>query len=231
MENTKKMNNKVVVSYSGGMDSTTLLYQLRSEKKDVYAVNFNYGSKHNEIERSHAKAICAEIDVPYIEVELPFVGDLFRSNLLMSGGDIPTGCYDKDTMSQTVVPGRNGIFMSILAGYAESIEAESIAIANHAGDHHIYPDCRPEWIESIGRTISLGSDGKVKLSSPFCKISKSEICRIAKELGVPLKKTWSCYKGESVHCGICGTCLERKEAFNGAGIKDPTIYKYYGHLR
>ena len=191
---------------------------------DVQAVNFSYGSKHNQVERQFAKDFCKNINIPYFEIDLPFIGTLFQSNLLLSGGEIPSFGYDKKTMSQTVVPGRNGIFLSILAGYAESVGAEAIAIANHSGDHYLYPDCRPDWIEAIKKVVRLGSDGKVELISPFLKLSKAEICRLAFELDVPVVKTWSCYKTTNIHCGVCGTCRERKESFKIAKLEDPTEY-------
>ena len=216
--------NKVVISYSGGLDSSTLLYKLLSENYSVTAINFNYGSKHNQVERLHAKQICSDLSVPYIEINLPFVGQLFKSNLLMSGGEVPCGDYDKETMSQTVVPGRNGIFLSILAGYAESVGAHKVAIANHSGDHYLYPDCRPEWVEAINKTITIASEGKVEIISPFSHLSKGDICTLAQKLNVPIKKTWSCYQNFDIHCGQCGTCRERKKAFLEAQLNDPTQY-------
>jgi 7-cyano-7-deazaguanine synthase len=207
------------------MDSATLLYQLRHEGDELFCVNFFYGSKHNEREREHAAALCRSLGLPYQEIDLGFFTAVIRSNLLTTGGDIPRAGYDKATMAQTVVPGRNGIFMSILAGYAESIGADRIAIANHAGDHFLYPDCRPEWIAAMGLTIFLGSDQKVRLHAPFSHLSKAEICRLGGTLHVPFAATWSCYQGGEKHCGECGTCRERKLAFSAAGLVDPTVYE------
>lgn len=218
------MSRKSVVAFSGGMDSATLVYKLLQEGDQLICVNFSYGSKHNAAERRHAAEFCRSIEVPYVEINLPFINEHFRSNLLESGGEIPRAGYDKATMSQTVVPGRNGIFMTILAGYAESVGAERVVIANHAGDHFLYPDCRPEWVAAMSLTIFLGSDAKVRLIAPFSHLSKGEICRLGGELGVPFAATWSCYNGGATHCGECGTCRERKGAFAEAGLTDPTDY-------
>jgi 7-cyano-7-deazaguanine synthase len=218
------MTQKTVIAFSGGMDSATLLYQLLHAGDEVFCVNFDYGSKHGAQERKYAAEFCRTLGVSYREIALPFINQLFRSNLLQSGGEIPKAGYDKATMAQTVVPGRNSIFMSILAGYAESIGASRIAIANHAGDHYLYPDCRPEWVAAMSLTIFHSSDHKVRLFAPFAHMDKSSICQLGESLNVPYENTWSCYVGGEQHCGSCGTCRERKQAFIAAGVEDPTSY-------
>ncbi len=218
---------KTVLALSGGLDSATLLYSLHQQGDELYCVNFSYGSKHNAREREQAARLARPLGLSYQEVDLDFFTALIRSHLLKSGGEIPRAGYDKETMAQTVVPGRNGIFMSILAGYAESIGADRIAIANHAGDHFLYPDCRPEWVSAMGLAILLGSEQRVGLHAPFSHLKKSEICRLGSELQVPFAETWSCYVGGETHCGACGTCGDRQHAFKEAGIHDPTIYADY----
>lgn len=216
---------KIILSFSGGMDSTTLLYKLINEGHEVLCVSFSYGSKHNSQENKCAKLICQNLGVELIEVDLSFVGKLFKSNLLKSGGEIPKAEYNETSITKTVVPGRNTIFMSILAGLAESKEASHIAISNHAGDHAVYPDCRPQWVAAMGLTIFLGTSNQVELLAPFTNINKGKICKIGKKLNIPYEKTWSCYEGGEIHCGACSTCIDRKAAFSYANLKDPTSYK------
>lgn len=219
------MRNKTVLSYSGGLDSSVLLYKLLSEGDEVHCLNFQYGSKHNETERQKAKAICAQNSVPFIDIELPFVNKLFNSDLLKSGNDLPLGHYSEASMKQTVVPGRNTIMLSIAIGYAESIKAQRIAIANHADDHGTYPDTRPEWVVSMSLVAYHGTFERIKLYAPFTHFLKSDICVLGEKLNVPFKETWTCYAGGTVHCGECGACTSRKEAFENANIPDPTEYQ------
>ncbi len=216
---------RVVVLFSGGLDSTVLMADLMSKGYQVTALCCKYASKHNKKELAAAQNICDSLGIKYTEVELDFIGRLFKSNLLEGGGDIPQGEYDKPTMSQTVIPFRNPIMMSIATGLAESIEAEAVAIAAHSGDHSIYPDCRPEFLDSFATSMRLGTDVGIQLLRPFANITKGEIVTRGHELGVDFSKTWSCYVGGDKHCGKCGTCVERKQAFITAGVEDPTIYE------
>lgn len=219
---------KAIVVYSGGLDSTVLLYDVRGKHQDVIAVNFHYGSKHNIQERKSAQLICDMLNIQLLSVDIGAVGAHLSSNLLVGGGDIPEGYYHEESMRQTVVPFRNGILLSIAAGIAESFEREDIYYGAHAGDHYIYPDCRPEFIRALGTTIQIGTDYKVKLSAPYCNLTKDEIVGIGHDLKVPFELTWTCYKGGLHHCGVCGSCAERKEAFNLATIYDPTVYENGG---
>jgi 7-cyano-7-deazaguanine synthase len=157
-------------------------------------------------------------------IGLDFIPNNFKSDLLLSGGDIPKGHYEHESMKRTVVPFRNGIMLSIAAGYAESIGAEQIAIGNHFGDHAIYPDCRKTFIEPMKLAIKEGTEKNITLLSPFCDLKKEDIVKIGEKLLVPMYMTYSCYNGSTDHCGECGTCVERKEAFKLAGVNDPTIY-------
>lgn len=223
-------NLKVIVLLSGGIDSVTALYE-SSEKYDVVgAVSFNYGSKHNDRELPMAGYHCDQLDIKHEIVRLDFINDLFSSDLLQSGGTIPDGHYEEQTMKQTVVPFRNGIMLSIAAGYAESISAEGLVIAAHAGDHAIYPDCRETFMSAIGEAIESGTYANIKLIRPFIDFDKSQIVSLGSKIGIDYAKTYSCYKGEAVHCGTCGTCVERREAFIKAGVEDPTMYLSTGPL-
>ncbi|MBV8587769.1 MAG: 7-cyano-7-deazaguanine synthase QueC [Verrucomicrobia bacterium] len=215
---------KVVVLVSGGMDSVAALYQAGKEHEIIAGVSFDYGSKHNHREIPFAAWHCRRLAIEHRVIELGFVGELFSSNLLKSGGAIPDGHYEEQTMKSTVVPFRNGIMLSVAAGFAESREADGLVIAAHAGDHAIYPDCREEFMRSMGEAIRLGTYAEVKLLRPFIALNKAQIVERGSELGVDFAQTWSCYKGGDLHCGTCGTCVERREAFLLAGIPDPTKY-------
>jgi len=215
---------KVVVLLSGGMDSTAALYEARAKHTVAGAVSFDYGSKHNAREIPFAKWHCKKLRILHQVVALDFMPELFKSALLKSGGKIPDGHYEEATMKQTVVPFRNGIMLAIAAGYAESIEAQGLVIAAHAGDHAIYPDCREKFMRAMGDAMRRGTYAEIKLRRPFINLTKAQIVRRGHKLGVDFAQTWSCYKGGKVHCGTCGTCVERREAFINAKLPDPTVY-------
>lgn len=217
-------NLKALVVLSGGMDSATALALAMKDYGEVATITFNYGSKHNDRENACAKALADHYGVPNVLVELPFVNELFDSDLLKSGGDIPEGHYADPSMKRTVVPFRNGIMLAIAAGYAESVGAHVVMLGNHAGDHAIYPDCRGDFTKPMAEAIEAGTYARVKLVRPFEGISKTYIAHVGEKLGVPYELTWSCYKGGEHHCGRCGTCYERQEAFREAGVPDPTVY-------
>ena len=214
----------VVVLCSGGMDSVTALHWARHEHELVAAVSFDYGAKHNHREiplaAEHARTIGARHEV----IALDFVNRLFASDLLKSGGAIPEGHYEAENMKQTVVPFRNAIMLSIACGFAESAGAEGLVIGAHSGDHAIYPDCREDFMRAMGDAMRLGTYAGVKLLRPFIALSKGGISAEGARLGVDFSRTWSCYKGGATHCGKCGTCVERREAFAHAGLADPTEY-------
>lgn len=211
---------KAVLIYSGGMDSTVLLYKYRKEIK--LAVTFTYGARQDEEQTACAKENCELLGIEHLIIPLEFMGKYFRSSILKGGDDVPHGSYNDENMKSTVVPFRNGIMLSIAAGLAESRDLDTVLIANHAGDHTIYPDCRPEFIEAMGSAVNAGTFAGIKIVSPFCDITKRDIALIGKEEGVPFEKTYSCYEGRHKHCGVCGTCVERKEALEGF---DPTEYE------
>ena len=212
-----------LIALSGGVDSTTLLYEYREEV--ACAVGFDYGSKHNARELAAAKAICRELEIPYLIIPLAFIGEYFRSDLLLSGGEMQLGDYSEENISSTVVPFRNGIMLSVLAGLAESRDLQQVLIANHFGDHAIYPDCRESFVKPMGEAITAGTSNGVKLVAPYTTLTKAEIVARGTRLGVPYGKTYSCYQGGERHCGRCGTCRERHDAFVANGLEDPTLYE------
>ncbi len=215
---------KVVVLCSGGMDSVTALHWARREHAVVAAVSFDYGAKHNHREIPFAREHAAALGVRHEVITLDFVERLFASDLLKGGGTVPDGHYEAENMKQTVVPFRNAIMLSIACGLAESIGAEGLVIAAHGGDHAIYPDCREEFMRAMSNTMQLGTYAGVQLLRPFIAMDKGLIAAEGVGLGVNFARTWSCYKGGTVHCGTCGTCVERREAFLLAGLPDPTVY-------
>lgn len=219
---------KAIVSFSGGMDSTTLLaYAIDKEgsKDDILAVGFYYASKHNKYENAAAQKIAEYYGISFELIHLDQVMGAFKSNLMLSGGEIPEGHYQDSTMSLTVVPARNIIFASILAGKAWSIGASRVYLGIHSGDHAIYPDCRPEFFYAMREAVQLGTDNRVLLEAPFLNISKADIVAIGKSLNVPYHLTRTCYKDQPIACGKCGSCYERKEAFMLNGLTDPIPYE------
>ena len=220
-KNTYNMKDSVII-LSGGMDSVTLLHNYKEQI--ALAVTFNYGSNHAQREIACAAENCKELGIEHLVIPLYFMHQYFRSSLLQGGEAIPEGHYTAENMKSTVVPFRNGVMLAIAAGIAESRGLQNVMIANHAGDHTIYPDCRPEFINAMNNAIISGSNG-VKLLAPYTNITKTEICGLGAKIGVDYSKTYSCYKGGKKHCGKCGTCVERKEAFELAGVPDPTEYE------
>lgn len=212
-----------VIIVSGGMDSITLLY----DKKDEIAlgISFDYGSNHNAKEIPFAEMHCQRLGIKHITINLDFMHQYFKSSLLDGAEAIPEGHYDDDNMKSTVVPFRNGIMLSIAIGIAESNNLKKILIANHGGDHTIYPDCRPEFISAIDDAATAGTFVNAHVEAPYTNITKGDIARIGKRLGLDYTETWSCYKGGDKHCGKCGTCVERKEALAEADIEDATDYE------
>lgn len=211
-----------IMVLSGGLDSTTMLYEYRDEI--ALAVSFDYGSNHNKRELAFAQMHCQRLCIRWICIPLEFIGKYFHSSLLEGADAIPEGNYDDENMRSTVVPFRNGIMLAVAAGLAENYDLKRIMLANHAGDHAIYPDCRPEFVQAMSAAIQAGTYEGIKLFAPYTNITKADIAKHGKTMGLNYAETWSCYKGGEVHCGKCGTCTERKEALMLAGIEDPTEY-------
>jgi 7-cyano-7-deazaguanine synthase len=212
------------------MDSVTALYDAMGQHQVVGALSFHYGAKHNDREIPFASRHAARFGIPHRVIELGFIGELFDSDLLQSGGEIPKGHYEEETMKKTVVPFRNGIMLSVAAGFAESVKANALVIAAHSGDHAIYPDCREEFMQAMGEAIRTGTYAEIALLRPFIAMTKGDIVRRGRALDVDYAETWSCYVGGETHCGECGTCVERREAFIVAGVSDPTTYLHAGPL-
>lgn len=221
---------KVVVLVSGGMDSVVALHQAAREHEVAAGLSFDYGSKHNARELPWAAWQCESLGLRHVVMDLGFMAGHFQSDLLRSGGEIPEGHYEEETMKQTVVPFRNGILLAIAAGFAESVGAGGVVIAAHSGDHAIYPDCREPFMRAQAEAMRLGTYAEIALLRPFIELRKEDIATRGVELGVDFAKTWSCYKGGAIHCGRCGTCVERREAFQVAGLPDPTEYEDSGPL-
>jgi len=215
---------KAIVLLSGGMDSVTAFHEVRRSHQLVAALSFDYGSKHNAREIPFARLHAERAGVRHEVIRLDFVDRLFRSDLLASGGEVPDGHYAEDNMRRTVVPFRNGIMLAIACGFAESVGAGALAIAAHAGDHAIYPDCREPYMAAMAGAMREGTYAGIELLRPFIDCDKAAIARRGAELGVDFAETWSCYKGGQRHCGTCGTCVERREALQLAGLDDPTDY-------
>ena len=216
------MKNSAII-LSGGMDSVTLLYDYQTDI--ALAITFDYGSNHAKKEIECAKWHCEQLGIEHLIIPLDFIHQYFKSSLLEGSDAIPEGNYNDENMKSTVVPFRNGIMLSIAAGIAESRNLKNIMIANHAGDHAIYPDCRATFIESMNEAISYGTYNNINIVAPYTNLTKSDIAIRGYLNNVDYSHTWSCYKGGDIHCGKCGTCMERKEAFELAKLNDPTIYE------
>jgi 7-cyano-7-deazaguanine synthase len=238
------MTHKAVVVISGGMDSSVLLHFMRHQHPtyEIHGISFAYGQRHAK-ELDFAKLQCDQVGASWQPVMLPFIRDLFADShsSLVTDDDVPEGHYAESNMKATVVPNRNMIMMAIAAGYAVSIKARILSTGVHAGDHFIYPDCRPEFFDLLDRAVYAGNQGFIdasfELKRPFIHKTKADIAEMGIKLGVDFSQTWSCYKGGDLHCGRCGTCVERIEAIQTAGARiqegmsakgqyvDPTMYE------
>ncbi|MDE7381182.1 MAG: 7-cyano-7-deazaguanine synthase QueC [Muribaculaceae bacterium] len=216
------MKDSVLV-LSGGMDSSTMLFEYKD--RIALAVTFDYGSNHNMREAECARKLCESLNIEFLLIPLAFMGKYFKSSLLEGAEAIPEGHYQEDNMKSTVVPFRNGIMLSVACGLAASRDLKYVMIANHGGDHTIYPDCRPEFINAMSKAMTEGTFEDIEILAPYTHLTKGEIAAVGKRLGIDYSLTYSCYKGGEKHCGNCGTCVERKEALRFAGIPDPTIYE------
>ena len=217
------MKDSIIV-LSGGLDSTTLLYEYQS--RIALAVSFDYGSNHNQRELAFAALHCERLGIKHLIIPLDFIHQYFHSSLLSGADAVPEGNYDDENMRSTVVPFRNGIMLAVAAGLAEDNGLQQIMMANHAGDHAIYPDCRPSFVQAMDNAVQAGTYNGVRLFTPYTSLTKADIARRGKALGIDYSETWSCYKGGEHHCGKCGTCTERIEALREAGVEDKTVYEH-----
>ncbi len=216
---------KTVALFSGGLDSTVLLYELLAAGDDLLALSVDYGQRHR-VELEHAQRIAKVLNVQWEVADLSGITHLIAGSSLTSEDvAVPHGHYAAESMKQTVVPNRNMIMLSVAAGWAISQKADRVAYAAHGGDHAIYPDCRKEFTEALHNTLQLADWHQVSLYSPFVTLTKTELVRRGDLLNVDFSLTWSCYEGGDIHCGKCGTCVERKEAFQDAGVDDVTEYR------
>lgn len=218
------MKKDAVIILSGGMDSVTMLYDY--QERIAVAISFDYGSNHNAKEIPFAQLHCRRLGIEHLVIPLEFIHRYFDSSLLQGAEAIPEGHYAADNMKSTVVPFRNAIMLSVAVGLAESRHLNYVMMANHGGDHTIYPDCRPEFVKAFSDAAVAGTYEKVEVWAPYTMLTKVDIAKRGKELGIDYSETWSCYKGGDVHCGRCGTCMERKEALEQAGIADHTAYEH-----
>ena len=221
--------SKILCVISGGMDSATLLYKALAEGNNVVeAVSFNYGQRHKK-ELAYATVLCGQLHVRHAIIDLSSITPYIGGSSLTDDIAVPDGHYTEDSMAITVVPNRNAIMLAIAYGIAVARSAEVVGAAMHAGDHAIYPDCRPAFAEAFDGMQRIAVEGHghpdLHLWTPFIHQSKADITVEGGRLGVNYEMTWSCYKGQSLHCGKCGTCYERREAFELAGMKDPTEYE------
>jgi len=215
---------KTIVIVSGGMDSVTLAFKLAAKGHDLYVLAFDYGQRHRK-ELMFA-AMCAEqLDAKFSLVDLSHLGRLLPGSALTDKSVlVPDGHYEADSMAVTIVPNRNAIMLSIAAGIAVANDVDTVAIGIHAGDHAIYPDCRLDFLIAFEKMVRLATDTDLAVIAPFVNKRKCDIVKEGESLGVSWLHTWSCYKGGHLHCGTCGTCIERQEAFQLSGVNDPTIY-------
>jgi len=210
---------------SGGMDSTTLVAKLLADGYWVETIGINYGQRHSK-ELESAYKVADHFGIKYDTVSLESIKPFLTGSALTDEVVVPDGHYAEQTMRITVVPNRNAIMLSVAAGIAVARKLDYVATAVHSGDHYIYPDCRPEFVTAMSKALELGTNtfGDITIIAPFVEISKADIAKIGADIDAPLSLSWSCYKGGEIHCGACGTCFERREAFTVAGVEDPTEY-------
>lgn len=215
---------RTIVVFSGGLDSTVLLAELLAGGDELFALSVDYGQRHR-VELQHAERIANDFRVPWQVADLSRIAPLLAGSSQTSAEvPVPHGHYAEETMKQTVVPNRNMIMLAVAGGWAVSLKANRVAYGAHTGDHTIYPDCRPEFAGAMHNAFGLADWHRIGLYCPFLEITKAQIVERGAELGVDFAQTWSCYQGGQIHCGQCGTCYERREAFRVAGVADPTTY-------
>lgn len=218
------MSDKVVVIYSGGMDSFTLLHRARAAGHEVHALSFNYGQRHVR-ELECAETVCKALAIPHKVVDMSPMASLMAGSALTDAIDVPEGHYEEDSMKATVVPNRNMILLSLATGYAVSVEAQAVWYGAHGGDHAIYPDCRPEFVEKMDAVCRVANYEPVRIEAPYMKLDKGQILAEGLALDLDYSQTWTCYNGREQACGVCGSCVERLEAFATHGLKDPLPYE------
>ncbi|TYL47719.1 7-cyano-7-deazaguanine synthase QueC [Marinomonas sp. IMCC 4694] len=218
------MSEKAIVVYSGGMDSFTVLNTAIKEGLEVHAISFNYGQKHSK-ELVVAAQVCRDLGVSHKVVDITAINSLMANSSLTGEADIPEGHYQDNNMKSTVVPNRNMILLSMAIAYAVNLEASKVYYGAHSGDHHIYPDCRPEFVAAMNAVSLIANYQAVDIVTPFLQASKGDILNAGLQMGLDYRHTWTCYNGREKSCGKCGACIERLEAFAEQGQIDPLIYE------
>jgi len=218
------MTDTVVVIYSGGMDSFTLLHLARAQGCEVHALSFNYGQRHLR-ELDAARAVCEAEGIPHKVIDIRAMSDVMAGSALTSDVEVPEGHYQEGSMKATVVPNRNMILLSLATGYAVTVGAQAVWYGAHGGDHAIYPDCRPEFVEKMDAVCRVANYEPVAIKAPFMAMDKGEILAEGLKLGLDYSHTWTCYNGREQACGRCGSCVERLEAFAAHGLEDPLAYE------
>jgi 7-cyano-7-deazaguanine synthase len=218
------MSSKVVVIFSGGMDSFTVLHRALKDGKEVYALTFDYGQKHVK-EIACASKVCQQLGVAHKVIDISSINQLLAGSSLTDDIDIPEGHYEAESMKSTVVPNRNMILLSLAVGYAVSVEAAQVYYGAHSGDHAIYPDCRPEFVMKMNEVCQIANYQAVEIFSPYLANSKSDILTDGLKMGLRYDDTWTCYNGRAQACGKCGACQERLEAFADNNVTDPLAYE------
>jgi 7-cyano-7-deazaguanine synthase len=225
---------KAVAIVSGGIDSVTLAYVLRAQGYDLHLLAFDYGQRHVK-EVNYARLCAKRLNAAFDLIDLASFGRLLKGSALTDDIPVPHGHYAAPTMAVTIVPNRNAIMLALAYGVAVAENAEIVVTGVHAGDHFVYPDCRPAFIESFDAMQRLAVEGcgnrDLRLHAPFVNIAKHDIVALGAQHGVPFADTWSCYEGGEMHCGCCGTCVERIEAFQLAGVLDPTTYEDANYVK
>src|SRR5690554_723547 len=211
---------KVVVIYSGGMDSFTVLHHALRAGHEVYALSFDYGQRHVR-ELDAAAAVCNQLNLNHKIVDITAINSLLAGSSLTSDIEIPEGHYQADSMQSTVVPNRNMILLSLAIGYAVSLHAEAVYYGAHSGDHAIYPDCRPEFVTKMNAVSLIANYDPIRIEVPFLRNNKAEILAAGLALKLDYSQTWTCYNGRERACGKCGACIERLEAFAANNQVDP----------
>jgi len=218
------MTDTVVVIYSGGMDSFTLLHLARARGYRVHALSFDYGQKHVR-ELDCARQVCENLQIPHKVIDIRAMSEVMSGSSLTSDIEVPEGHYEEDSMKSTVVPNRNMILLALATGYAVTVNAGAVWYGAHGGDHAIYPDCRPEFVSKMDAVCRVANYEPVAIEAPFMAMDKGQILAQGLELGLDYSHTWTCYNGRERACGRCGSCVERLEAFAANGITDPVPYE------
>ncbi|MCK7543670.1 7-cyano-7-deazaguanine synthase QueC [Marinobacter bryozoorum] len=218
------MSERVVVIYSGGMDSFTLLHRALADGHDVHALSFDYGQKHVR-ELQVASQVCEQLGLPHKVIDIRAMKAVMAGSALTGGSEVPEGHYEEESMKSTVVPNRNMILLALATGYAVTVEADAVWFGAHGGDHAIYPDCRPEFVEKMDAVCRVANYEPVRIEAPYIRASKTDILADGLTMGLDYSQTWTCYNGREKACGACGSCVERLEAFAAHGLSDPLAYE------